>query len=625
MERQDYHFFIVISCVQTDSNEALTKSCERALKYHRKKEHLVRFGIWCIHCPSSLVEHARQITTNVIDTDVSIFSNLSMFLSCFPNIADREMLLFCSCGVIFEDNYIKFLSRKIEEYEGKTILSAFGIRLFPHKKLQNVSESLVKGIHWKLYNDNETDRQVHIFCPNMCIISFPTLCEISKHYDNTFSKGGTIWQSYVASDMLNPMVPVWKIQTTGIINFSGTDLECSCNLLSMVDDCDKETFKEIYSFIYQSNWPKGIADPLWNNTGVLSSNNDDPVTMWQNTFGGVNMSINPASELDFAAAAAYGIKVIRVGAVCDAKDLNYLLDPHSSTSNDDKCHLLKVLPRLRTGILKANKYGLKVLLTMADLPGCNFHSGSSSIFWESSSCRSRVVKFWGYLAQALTGLQSGIMGYDPINEPYTTEDTEVQYFDDMPMYHAEELHMFYSDVLREIRKYDQQVKIVVKGLWFASPRAIESIRPLSDSNVVYAFHMYTPPFLTLQRRFGSPGFSYPGFVPHWLNCPYDKGEITRTFIYDLLKDTVYNWQVKHCIPSNQILVAEFGICREVHGACEYLTDVLAIFQEFKWSWLLFSFRDDEWDALDYELGTDMNNMLYRSATKLFLNVAKHFH
>ena len=58
MERQDFHFCIVISCVQTDSNEALTKTCESALKYHLKEEHLVRFGIWCINCPSSLVEHA---------------------------------------------------------------------------------------------------------------------------------------------------------------------------------------------------------------------------------------------------------------------------------------------------------------------------------------------------------------------------------------------------------------------------------------------------------------------------------------------------------------------------------------------------------------------------------------
>ena len=83
--------------------------------------------------------------------------------------------------------------------------------------------------------------------------------------------------------------------------------------------------------------------------------------------------------------------------------------------------------------------------------------------------------------------------------------------------------------------------------------------------------------------------------------------------------------MKHGILSNRILVAEFGISREVQGALEYLEDLISLFQHFKWSWLLFSFRDEEWDALDYELGPSMDNMLNRSSTRLFLTVADHFH
>ena len=83
--------------------------------------------------------------------------------------------------------------------------------------------------------------------------------------------------------------------------------------------------------------------------------------------------------------------------------------------------------------------------------------------------------------------------------------------------------------------------------------------------------------------------------------------------------------MKHGIPSNRILVTEFGISREVQGAQQYLEDLISLFQRFKWSWLLFSFRDEEWDALDYELGPSMDNMLDRSLTKLFQAIAEHFH
>ena len=32
--------------------------------------------------------------------------------------------------------------------------------------------------------------------------------------------------------------------------------------------------------------------------------------MWKRGFGGVNMASEPATEIDFAAAAAYGVRVI---------------------------------------------------------------------------------------------------------------------------------------------------------------------------------------------------------------------------------------------------------------------------------------------------------------------------
>ena len=100
--------------------------------------------------------------------------------------------------------------------------------------------------------------------------------------------------------------------------------------------------------------------------------------------------------------------------------------------------------------------------------------------------------------------------------------------------------------------------------------------------------------------------------------------IDKSYLRQLLRDHVVSWQTQHSIPSSQMLVAEFGICREVPGAQNYLSDLVELFSAFGWSWLLFSYRDEEWDAMDYELGSHKTNMLYRSPTDMFLSVARHF-
>jgi hypothetical protein len=49
---------------------------------------------------------------------------------------------------------------------------------------------------------------------------------------------------------------------------------------------------------------------------------------------------------------------------------------------------------------------------------------------------------------------------------------------------------------------------------------------------------------------------------------------------------------------------------------ENLADLIDIFREFGWSWTVFSFRDEEWDAMNYELGPDVANMLQPTQNEL---------
>ena len=569
----------------------------------------------------------------MVESSHSFLGDLPSSLSFLSQSNDgykASYILLCSCGVVFKENYFSFLKDNIQsEYSNNDVLTAQGIRIFPHEFIDDPYYQLREGTHWKLYDHTKADRAVHVFTPELCLLTTEILQEILSYSNPRFSQLGHLWWSFVLGHFLH--YSVWKIQLDAVVDFSNTPPP---RLVPNESDNMPNLFNDFYSHIIECNWPPSISQPFHNadNLQTVLQGNKPPHEMWKEGFGGVNMSAEPATDLDFTAAAAYGIRVIRIGAVCDARDLAFLMDPQASTVEEDKAHFLQFLPRLRSIVCKAAKNGLKVIITMTDLPGGMFHSHSEELcslsFWESAYSRTRAAKFWGMMAESLADLNTNIMGYDVINEPYTKEDMDVCFFDDMPLAQADKLNQFYQDVLREIRVHDSHTMVIIKSTWFSSPRTIDILRPLPDPNVVYGFHMYAPHYLTLHRRFSTHTGTYPGCIPRWPNSAYpeaDTVEITPDYLRQLLESTVHSWRMKYGIPSSQILVAEFGISREVQGAQQYLEDLISLFQHFKWSWLLFSFRDEEWDALDYELGPSVDNMLDRSPTKLFRTIADHFH
>ena len=531
-----------------------------------------------------------------------------------------SLIIHCESGIVFKKSFLSFIEDKCNEYnlwkeDEHVILSAFGLRIFPHLK----ASLLQNGVHFKLYSDSMTDRAVHIFTPQLCLIKMETLGELAdKSLSCQVECSDHLWSSFIFGSKLGGVN--WKIKTSDYADTS--TLTSPPSQLSTED----ENFEKFYATIYSEDWPIGINRPLYSRELLTTPTNKVSTSeIWERGFGGVNMSSEPASSLDFDVLVSYGCKVIRIGAVADAQDLNYLLNPSSTSHYEDLRHLTTVLPRLRRALIRIGEYGLKSIITITDLPGEGTfqHKPPDMKFWTLPTVRERAARFWGELAKGLADLSDRtVAGYDLINEPHSPNDGA--YFGDLTSEYSSELNHFYSLAHDAIRGHDKNVMIILSPLSYASPRAIKSLSPLPDANVAYAFHMYAPPVLTLRGAEGVQ-HSYPGPVRLYPHCPHEFLNITFEFLHDLLKENVFKWQVENGIPSNRILVGEFGISREVNGAELYLRDLLRIFGEFGWSWLLFSFRDEEWDALDYELGTDINNMLHRSHTKLFLTVAEHFH
>lgn len=616
---------VVISCNKYNSKEELRQTVEGFLKQEEKESVIIL--VWCLDCPPTFVDFAREFGPKlcVIESSHTFLGNLPASLASISQLELGNVIM-CVCGIVPKSDCITFLLRKLSEYGNNTILTAVGIRIFPHEKLHNPKEFLQNGKYLKCYDETKEDRAVHLLTADFCCISVNSLIKASDNHNPEFCILDNIWFSFVIQYHFKEHI--WKINMKDTII---VDWKCSQALLPNAANIQLELLAQFYSHIYELDWPKGISKPFYSleKLKAAQSLSPSPLTLWDRGFGGVNMQNEPACPLDFAAAASYGVRVIRSGAVGDAKDLAYLINPNASSFEADKAHFLTVLPRLVQSLCNARQVGLKVIITLADVPGCGFYSRPEDSpdfpFWESSECRTRVAKFWGLLAECLTDQKDTIMGYDLINEPYTLEDTAVDYFGDMPMSHLEELHQFQLDAIKEIRKHDKNTMVVVKGTWYASPRAIQILKPLPDHYVAYAFHMYAPTFFTLPASSATGAtYSYPGPVSRGEDFKSKKVELNQQSLSELLRSTVRQWQLQHEVPSNRILVAEFGICRTVCGAKQYLTDLIKIFQEFGWSWLLFSFRDEEWDALDYELGTDSMNMLTRSPSDLFMSVAQHF-
>ncbi len=133
--------------------------------------------------------------------------------------------------------------------------------------------------------------------------------------------------------------------------------------------------------------------------------------------------------------------------------------------------------------------------------------------------------------------------------------------------------------------------------------------PLADDRVLYAFHMYEP-----YAAIGAPNFKrdkpfqYPGVVPYGeANEPWDAARVARYL------GQPFDWAAAKGIPANRVVAGEFGCMRRMAFCKTYLEDVLSALDSHNAHWAFYSFREDSWDGMDYELGSDKVNWKYWEA------------
>mmetsp|Transcript_22531 Transcript_22531/g.31374 ORF Transcript_22531/g.31374 Transcript_22531/m.31374 type:complete len:735 (-) Transcript_22531:1831-4035(-) len=540
-------------------------------------------------------EFKHKLNLKVIHSTQNYYCVIRLAVS---HLLMSPFALICDDDVIPGPSYIQFFMEKSVEYPNSVVCCRG--HLFREHQLNECNPGNVWEDYQNLrfFDQTVEDRQVHFLHADNCLIPKPILQQLCQHEipDPNFILVDDYWLSYVLSHRMK--VPIWKVKSDHIFHST----PCADDESIALYHNPKVRHARIQFYIYhmRQGWP--FSSPPQLNTIPTNNNNEtaerkDKITYWDRGFHGFNI-FSESSSQNVATLATYGASVVRIGAVGDALDLSYLVSKDFTSTQlggDD-------LKRLRRAIQKMSNNNLKIILTLTSLPGRNFRANDIRL-WRDQQLFSMIPALWGQLAELLKD-EPNVIGYDIMNEPFTERDTESEPTEADPQQFR--LDKLYDDCIQAIRKHDKETPIIVESSYWAHPSTLPYLKIFKDSRVVYSFHFYLPTMLTSRRK--NNGFcQYPGKIPKWKALHSETAEWNKATIETVLKP-IYEWQQQH---GTRIFVGEFGISRDVKGASEYLSDLVAQFRTFGWSWCAYAFREEGWDAMDYELGTDATNMLNR--------------
>jgi hypothetical protein len=367
--------------------------------------------------------------------------------------------------------------------------------------------------------------------------------------------------------------------------------------MPFVMNCKKLSIIIVFGFLCSmSSWGLDKID-FWNTQPQRGANCMNEVITWE----------------WFQTAASINIKWVRlVYDKWEADQRDFLIGDVSNYRG----LVQKDLNKLKEVISWANEYGLKVVLTPLSLPGCRWRQNNNdrndSRLWEDYYYQEMAIRFWVDLANELKNYDH-IVAYNILNEPYPEIETDIQEQTEIgdvrrfPVWYNQykntprDLYNFYNRLIGEIRRADNNTPVMVESGFYAQPSSYCGWpNKLEDTKVLYSVHMYEPYEFTANSNFRQGGIhSYPGNIPFGdKTVLWNKNSIIKYF------EPFENWVKLYGIPQNRIVVAEFGCVRRNPGADNYLNDIVSFLEERRYHWAFYSYREDSWDGMDYELGTD---------------------
>jgi endoglucanase len=333
----------------------------------------------------------------------------------------------------------------------------------------------------------------------------------------------------------------------------------------------------------------------------------EPGAFWESPKRGANFFNQVETRERFRAAREAGLEWVRLvpdkwtGArgpflLGDAGDFRGIVP-------EDLSHLQEVL-----GWAEAE--GMPVVVGMLNLPGCRWvqqNDGKQDYrLWNEERYQEQAATFWRQLASKLKD-HPVVVAYNPLNEPHPAREAGLDdpldpAFTTWLEAHEDttgDLDRFYERIVHAVREVDPRTPILIEGYAHGSAGGLTHLSPVDDSAILYSFHFYEPWQYTA-RKANKDRYSYPDAMPASWDGPAEKWDRDRVA---RMMDPVSEWARAHGVPASRIVAAEFGCDRGAAGAREYLEDVVSALNTHGWHWAFYSFREDAWDRMDYEVGT----------------------
>jgi endoglucanase len=323
--------------------------------------------------------------------------------------------------------------------------------------------------------------------------------------------------------------------------------------------------------------------------------------------GGNSFNQQPPDEAYFRALKATGATWVRLTfSKWKGEGRDFLIgDAHAYRGIP-----AKDLALVRKALDAAQAAGIKVVLVPLSLPGNRWvqHNGDKQDdrLWRDRRFWDQSAAFWRDLAAAVKD-HPALAGYNLLNEPTPEKDLgldEQAAAGPRQAWYARyrgtthDLPAFYEQVIAAIRTVDADTPVMVDGGWYAHAWSFSYWAPLKDGKVLYAFHMYEPWNLTSAPQIArKPQLRYPGSKVTWggESLSFDKVAM------QMFLTIPFAWAAANGIPANRMVAGEFGCVRVWVDCGAYLADVLDTLNGHGAHWAFYSFREDVWEAMDYEI------------------------
>jgi len=228
--------------------------------------------------------------------------------------------------------------------------------------------------------------------------------------------------------------------------------------------------------------------------------------------------------------------------------------------------------------------GIRLVIDLHSPPG-GMDAGQMAIF-KDAACQQKFIEVWDKLARHYRD-EPTVWAYDLLNEP-----AEGLVAPGLMNWRTLAEH-----VARRIRAVDEKHGIIFEPGPHGGWKNLEYYEPLPLPGIIYSVHVYDPLKFTHQGvfNFAPLGVSYPGEVD---GVYWDRDHLRK------ILEPVRDYQKDYNVP---IYVGEFSAARWAPdgSAARYLSDCIAIFEEYGWDWTYHAFR--EWQGWSLEIGEDFAN------------------